>query len=136
MLKTLLKNYLKKRLTPHPKHYYLYRWLVSLIEDKEQIDGVCCAISYWALSSVENGKLFQYIKDVFVLDNQVYIYTDGPGFLIGPHGRVVNSIKQEINYTYNDVDDEKTTNYEVNFIEMNNVSYTRILHYIHVRADY
>lgn len=136
MFTKLLKQYLKKRLTPHPKHYYFYRWLVSLIEDKEQIDGVCCAISHWALDSVENGKLFQYIKDVFVLDNCVYIYTDRPGLLIGLHGRVVDSIKQEINYTCNNIDEEKVINYGVNFIEMDKVAYTRILHYVRIQSDY
>ena len=121
--KNAVIKFLKKKLSAQqPKHYYFYRWLVDLIEDKQHLNDVCVGISKWVLKSPSNAKFFIYIKDVFVLDNIVYIYTDQPGMLIGKAGCVYDEIKQEINHL--------NTNYTIFFIEMNNVSYTKILSYI------
>lgn len=129
MFTKLIKYYLKKNLTVHPKHYYFLRWLVNIVEDEKKIDKICCAISRWTLKNVNNGRLFGYIKDVFVIDDIIYIYTDRPGLLIGKAGKTVYELEEEINCN-------SKIKYKIHFIEMYNVSYTSILTYITIANDY
>ena len=128
LFKKVVTAYLKKKLTGRPQHYYFYRWLADLVEDKDRLDDACYGISKWALINPVNGKIFRYIRDVFVLDNIVYIYTERPGLLIGKKGCTCNEIIQEIN-------NNSEINYTISVIEMWHVSLTSILTYIVIDSE-
>ena len=118
-MKKLIKKYLKKHLTAHPKHYHFLRWLSEFVMDKESLKDVCYSIAGWVYTS--NSKLYMYLNDILVIDNIVYIYTMRPGLWIGKGGKTIDECKHYINHNR---DDEKIHDYSIRLIEIQNTPYS------------
>lgn len=119
--KKQIEKYLKKHLTGHPKHYHFLRWLASLVKDKEKLITVYGAISgYFYYKQNDYTRLYiinvMQFTDIFVVDNNVYIYTQRPGMWIGKGGCTINEIEDRMNLNVNG---QKQYNYKIELIEDN-----------------
>ena len=115
-MKKLIKKYLKKNLTGHPKkNYYFLRWLASLVETKYHTEYVSKMVAVFQHYD-ENHRKFPF-ADSFVIDNTIYVYTLRPGLWIGKHGDTIEEIKKMINNTDN-VGGYPSYNFEISFIEV------------------
>lgn len=115
-MKELIKKYLKKNLTGHPKkNYYFLRWLASLVETKYNTEYVSEMVALFQHYD-ENRRKFPF-TDLFVIDNTIYVYTLRPGLWIGKHGDTIEEIKKMINNIDN-VGGYPSHNFEISFIEV------------------
>ncbi len=130
-IKKLIKRYLKKHLTAHPKHYYFLRWLADLVKDNKQTDWVCAGIAHWIYETNEHSLLEKF-NDLFVIDNNVYIYTHRPGLWIGKGGKTIDSLMYSLNHNIHNV---KTHDYQIKLIEMCNHPYSEVIGYAHFYAN-
>ena len=130
-IKKLIKRYLKKNLTAHPKHYYFLRWLADLVKDNKQTDNVCAGIARWIYDTNEN-YLLDKLNDLFVIDNNVYIYTYRPGLWIGKGGKTIDSLIHSLNYNIYNV---KTHDYKIQLIEIHKQPYSEVIGYAHFYAN-
>lgn len=134
-IKKQIRKYLKKHLDhSHPKHYYFLRWLADMVKDHKQLEDVCAGVAHWVYYSEECRGInqLQYLNDLIVIDNEVYIVTFRPGLWIGKMGKTVDSLKYSLNHN---IDDEQIHDYRINFIELLNQPYARVMGYIHYYSD-
>lgn len=118
--KQQIEKYLIKHLTSHPKHYHFLRWLVSLIEDRNKLIDVYGSLSgyFYHKQKDINYNIFNYMQfiDIFVVDNNVYIYTQKPGMWIGKAGHTIDEIEDRMNLNVNG---QKIHDYKIRLIEDN-----------------
>ena len=119
LFKKLIEKYLKKHLTAHPKHYYFLRWLSSLVEDKNKLVDVYGSIAgyfYHKQNDLTYTNVMEYMHftDIFVVDNNVYIYTQRPGMWIGKSGQTIDSVQDRMNLNVNG---QKVHDYKIYLIE-------------------
>ena len=117
--KKQIEKYLKKHLTGHPKHYHFLRWLSSIVEDNNKLIDV-----YASLAGYFYHKQDDYIHldimnimqftDIFVVDNNVYIYTQRPGMWIGKAGCTIDEVQDRMNLNVNG---QKVHDYKIQIIE-------------------
>ena len=117
-MKKIIKAYLKRKLDKSKSfvnRYRLYlflRLLAEFCKDKEASEDVIYLISRYI--SNEYPRLSRMLPDIFVIDDQVYIFTEFPGFWTGKGGSTINAIKDAININSDGV---KYRDYEVKIIE-------------------
>jgi len=117
-MKRIIKVYLKRKLDrsrSFVNKYRLYlflRLLAEFCKDKEDSEDVIYLISRYI--SNEYPRLSRMFTDIFVIDDQVYIFTEYPGFWTGKGGSTLNAIKDAININGDGV---KYRDYEVTPIE-------------------
>lgn len=109
-MKRMIKRYLMKRLTGHPKNYHLLRWMAEWVKEEAETEYVLREISYF----LQNERIDIPYEDIFVVGNNVYIVTQRPGLWIGKGGNTVNSLIKKINC---DIQGNVHSDYHVNFIE-------------------
>ena len=131
LIKNQIKKYLKKHLGTHPKHYYFLRWLADIVKDSNQLNDVCAGVARWMYDTNESN-LLGHLNDLFVVDDNVYIYTFRPGLWIGKHGSICESLEHSLNHNVND---EKIHNYKIRFIEIHKKPYSEIMGYAHFYAN-
>jgi len=117
--KKKIEKYLKKHLTGHPKHYHFLRWLASLVEDNNTLTDVYASIAgyfYHKQSEYGNWNIFDAMcfTDIFVVDNNVYVYTQRPGMWIGKAGRTIDEVEDRMNLNVNG---KKVHDYKIKMIE-------------------
>ena len=109
-MKKLVKKFLKKRLTAHPKNYYFLRWLVSIVENSNVNREVLRCVVYYT----QENKINLPFLDIFVIDKDVYIVTERPGLWIGKAGSIIDGIRKCLNYN---LKGEKIRSFDMNLIE-------------------
>ena len=127
--RTQLKKLLKEELDTvrrHMEDYHLLRYIVSVVEDKEKTEDVLHSIAYW-MSETKHDKL--PFNDIFVVDDEVYIYTCRPGLWIGKAGCTIDSCQHSINHK---VDGTKYRDLHLNLIEVRKDATAEIYGYMHV----
>lgn len=111
-MKKLFINFIENRIVnPRKYNYLFYRWLLGLIIDKDEMENVFFKITYYL-----NNKHEPYdFMDIFILNNNVYIYTRRPGYWIGKSGKEIGDLENCINYNYNG--ETKLHDYHIKIIE-------------------
>lgn len=136
-----MKQFLKKRIrsylinhlgSSHPKNYYFLRWLSDIVEDKDSANDICATLGSWIVNTDIGSSLINYLNDLFVVGNGVYIVTYRPGLWIGKGGRTVDSLEHCLNY---DIEDKKINDYEVRFIEIHKKNYSSVMGYINFYSN-
>ena len=95
-MKKLIKKYLKRKLqVSHPKKYHFLRWLAECVKDVKKTDDALSGIAYYMM---ENKSDYLQFNDIFVIDDNVYVYTRRPGLWIGKGGQTLDAIEHRINY--------------------------------------
>ena len=95
-------------------HYSRYNYYELRAEAEKYISRphthyVCRMIGYYS-----NNKNFRAdFNDIFVIDNDIYIYTIRPGLWIGLHGQTIDDILEYLN---TDGDGNKKYDYHIHFI--------------------
>lgn len=90
------KNYVIKRLNDKKEEhdFYFLRWLAEINKNEKDTNYVCRSIAKYFY---EKGEILPFL-DVFVVDNNVYIYTKCPGKWIGEKGKDIDELKYFVNY--------------------------------------
>lgn len=110
----------------HMEDYHLYRCLASLFEDKETTKDVRFSIASWMVHSRHEDLPF---NDIFVIDDEVYIYTTRPGLWIGQRGRTIDDCLYHINHK---VDGTEYRNFHIHLIESKNDAISDVYGYMKV----
>lgn len=111
-MKKLFINFIENRIVnPRKYNYLFYRWLVGLIIDKDETENVFFKIAHYL-----NNKHEPYdFTDIFILNNNVYIYTRRPGYWIGKGGKEIDDLENCINYKCDG--ETKLHDYHIRIIE-------------------
>ena len=113
-MKKLFINFIENRIVnPRKYNYLFYRWLLGLIIDKDETENVFFKIAYYLNNKRE--FLSYDFTDIFILNNNVYIYTTRPGLWIGKGGKEIDDLENCINYNYNG--ETKLHDYHIRIIE-------------------
>ena len=80
---------------------------------KKQYRDVCRLISAWFVETEKSLNTYQ-LTDILILENDVYIYTRGPGIWIGKSGSTLKSLEDRMNHN---LDGDKIHDYSINIIE-------------------
>lgn len=114
-MKKLFINFIENRIVnPRKYNYLFYRWLLGLIIDKDETRNVFFQIAYYLNNKHEFLSYYDF-TDIFVLNNNVYIYTRKPGLWIGKGGKGIDDLENCINYTYDG--ETKLYDYHIRIIE-------------------
>jgi hypothetical protein len=95
----------------HPKKYHFLRWLAECVKDVKKTDDALSGIAYYMM---ENKSDYLQFNDIFVIDDNVYVYTRRPGLWIGKGGRTIDAIEHRINYN---LDGKKFYDFKLQLIE-------------------
>lgn len=113
-MKKLFSNFIENRIVnPRKYNYLFYRWLLGLIIDKDETENVFFKIAHY-LNNKHNFLSYDF-TDIFILNNNVYIYTRRPGYWIGKGGKEIYDLENCINYNYNG--ETKLHDYHIRIIE-------------------
>ncbi len=103
-----LQKYLGNKLVKyHPKTYLFVRWIISLIEDKDDANEVVIYIALWMNNT---GRANNPFTDIFLVGDIIYIVTDRPGLWIGEYGKDIDDLTAYIR-------DRVKPEYAINLIE-------------------
>ena len=130
--RTQLKKLLKEELDTvhrHMEDYHLLRYIASVVDDKEKTKDVLCSIADWMF---ENDYVKLPFNDIFVIDDEVYIYTLRPGLWIGKAGKTIDNCIYRINHK---VDGTKYRDLHINLIEARKNATAEIYNYMHVLKE-
>ena len=131
-MRKLIKKYLHKKLhgVNHPKHYAFLRWLAEIVKDEITTNDVCHDLAYWLDF---NPDFKGMLNDLFLIDNQIYIYTITPSLWIGKAGSTLEDVSNFLNH---DDSGAKISNYEINLIEIDNTTpFSQVYHYLaHIKS--
>lgn len=114
----------------HMEDYHLYRCLVSLLENKETTKDVRFSIASWMVHSRHEDLPF---NDIFVIDDEVYIYTTRPGLWIGQRGRTIDDCLYHINHKVDGIEYRKL---HINLIESKNDAISDVYGYMKACNSY
>lgn len=94
-LKDDVKKVLNYNIHSHMEDYHLYRYIAFWLESKERNKDIRHSIASWMVQSRHEDLPF---NDIFVIDDEVYIYTYRPGLWIGKGGCTINDCLYHINH--------------------------------------
>ena len=110
------------KLKDRPNFYFL-RWMADIHKDKKVTDYVCQMIAKY-ITSKEHKLPF---LDVFVVDDNVFIYTPYPGKWIGKKGTDVDELQNTLNHN---AKGEETHQFKVRIIEPTKTNYNAVMGHI------
>ena len=129
-LKEEVKEEVKKELDcnirNHMEDYPLYRFLASWLETRERNRDIRQSIASWMVLSRYEDLPF---NDIFVIDDEVYIYTHRPGLWIGRGGRTIDDCLYHINHK---IDGTEYRQLKIHLIEAKNDALTDVYGYMTV----
>lgn len=132
-MKKILYNFLKKRIkNPRKYNYYFYRWIIDSVINKEEVNDVIRSISYWMTKDDYKSRLSTYLTDIFVMNNDIYLYTRRPGLWIGKCGSNIDDLVHSVNFNIND---ERIHNYKIEIIEDTNSNTTNLVKWVTYRYN-
>lgn len=130
MLQRFIKRYLKKKLNcSSPEDYHFLRWLAEHTKDEKATKNVLSDI---ALFMFKNNTDIPF-TDIFVVDENIYVYTVRPGLWIGKAGHIMDEILHYINY---DSSDNNVSNYKIQLLENTKGAEAEIITSIRVLNDF
>jgi hypothetical protein len=131
-MKKLIRKYLRKKLygINIPKHYVFLRWLADIVKDEIITNEICHQLAYWLDYHPDFKGM---LNDLFIIDNQVYIYTITPSIWIGKAGSVLENITHFLNY---EDDGQKVADFQVNLIQVADTApFSQVYHYLaHIKS--
>lgn len=119
------KNYVIKSLNDKKEEhdFYFLRWLAEINKNEKDTNYVCMSIAKYFY---EKGEILPFL-DVFVVDNNVYIYTKYPGKWIGEKGKDIDELKHFVNYNTNG---EMIHNFTFSIINSDKSNFNSILKFL------
>lgn len=127
------KEEIKKGLSDirnHMEDYHFYRYMAYVIESKEKNKDIRHSIASWMCHSRHEDLPF---SDIFVLDDEIYIYTYRPGLWIGRGGKTIDDCLYHINHK---VDGTKYRDFKINLIESKNDALSEVYSYMSICQEY
>ena len=125
-LKDEVKKALSYTIHSHMEDYHLYRYLASWLESDIRNKDIRYSIASWMVHSKHENLPF---NDIFVLDNEVYIYTYRPGLWIGKAGKTIDDCTYHINHK---VDGTEYRKLNIHLIEAKDDALTDVCGYMSV----
>lgn len=114
----------------HMEDYPLYRFLAYFNEDEKRTEDIRDSIASWMVESKHDNLPF---SDIFVVDDEVYIYTYRPGLWIGRAGCVIDDCTYRINHK---IDGVRYRNLHLNLIESRNDAISEVYAYMKACRSY
>jgi len=136
MLSGVADNYIEyiknglSNIRNHMEDYHLYRHMASIIENEEKNKDIRYSIASWMCQSHHENLPF---NDIFVVDDEIYIYTYRPGLWIGKGGKTIDDCIYHINHK---VDGTKYRNFKINLIESKNDAVSDVYGYMRTCQKY
>ena len=97
-MKRIIKYIVRKEKNKHQtrmfKSYARWRFLVSLVEDKNKLKDVIRVMAGWFAEVDKSGLALIWVVDFFVFDDAIYIVTSRPGLIIGKGGKDIDSLME------------------------------------------
>jgi ribosomal protein S3 len=97
-MKRIIKYIVRKEKDKHQtrmfKNYTRWRFLVSLVEDKDKLRDVIKMMASWFAEVDKSGLALIWVVDFFVFDDALYIVTSRPGLIIGKGGKDIDSLME------------------------------------------
>jgi uncharacterized protein YciU (UPF0263 family) len=127
------KEEIKKGLSDirnHMEDYHFYRYIASFVESREKNKDIRHSIASWMCDSRHEDLPF---SDIFVLDDEIYIYTYRPGLWIGRGGKTIDDCLYHINHK---VDGTKYRKLNIHLIEAKDDAMTDVYGYMRVCKPY
>lgn len=127
------KEEIKKGLSDirnHMEDYHFYRYIASFVESREKNKDIRHSIASWMCDSRHEDLPF---SDIFVLDDEIYIYTYRPGLWIGRGGKTIDDCLYHINHK---VDGTKYRKLNIHLIEAKDDAITDVYGYMRVCKPY
>lgn len=121
-----VKNALNNNIRSHMEDYPLYRYLASWLETRERNRDIRQSIASWMVESRHEDLPF---TDIFVIDDEVYIYTYRPGLWIGRGGRTIDDCLYHINHK---IDGTEYRKLNIHLIEAKDDAITDVYGYMTV----
>ena len=121
MMKKLIVKFIDKRIvSPEKYNYFFYRWLISILSNKQVNKNLLSGLIGYFEKSTGNFPF----TDIFVLGKKVYIYTIKPGVWIGKRGYRINDLKRYLNsYLEFDkieiIEDKQSLSSKIDFYQRN-----------------
>lgn len=115
-MKRIIINFLNKKfqdrkfLKIHQGHFLFYRWLAYLVIDRQNTSDVLYSIARYMC----DHKLNLPFNDIFVVGDNVYIYTSRPGIWIGKMGSNHDAVVYAMNH---DIEGKEIHNFTMDYIE-------------------
>ena len=129
-IKDEVKNTLNYNIRSHMEDYPLYRYLASWLETMERNRDIRQSIASWMVLSKHEDLPF---TDIFVIDDEVYIYTYRPGLWIGKGGKTIDDCTYHINHK---VDGTEYRKLNIHLIEAKDDALTDVYGYMRVCQPY
>ena len=114
----------------HMEDYHLYRYIASFVESRERNEDIRHSIASWMVHSKHENLPF---NDIFVIDDEVYIYTYRPGLWIGKGGKTIDDCTYHINHK---VDGTEYRKLNIHLIEIRNDAVSDVYRYMRVCQPY
>jgi len=129
-LKDEVKNALIYYIPNHMEDYHLYRHLATWIENSERSKDIRHSIASWMVHSRHEDLPF---NDIFVIDDEVYIYTYRPGLWIGKGGCTIDDCLYHINHK---IDGTEYRKLNIHLIEAKDDAMSDVYGYMRVCQPY
>ena len=117
-------NYIIKRFNNKKEkpNFYFLRWLSEVNKDQKVTNYVCHMIANYMSSK---NSILPFL-DIFVVDDNVFVYTQCPGKWIGEKGCVTDELKRMLNYNSNG---ELVHDFKLRIIEPDNTNYNCVMNF-------
>ena len=126
-MKKLIRKYLINKFENRKlKRFYFLRWLVDIITNKSDLYFLLDCIALWM---VKQKSIHLRFTDIFLVGNNLYVYTPNPGDWIGKGGKTIDDFETFINDTLGE-------KYRVNIIEDRDSLYKKLNDMIYFWQDY
>ena len=104
--------------------FSIWWWIAKNIQSQDKFRTVCLKMARYFERNEEkqdlNSLISMGISDIVVVGNTIFIYLQRPGFIIGKHGVVIDSLIKRINYVeYGEKKGEKEFDYNISLVEDN-----------------
>jgi hypothetical protein len=116
----IIKHFNNKKETVN---FYFLRWLAEINKNEKDTNYVCNVIAKY----MHGKKIVLPFLDIFVVDNNVYIYTQYPGKWIGEKGKDVDELQRMINYNK---DGELVHDFKLHIIKPNKTNFNTIMNFL------
>ena len=116
----IIKHFNNKKETVN---FYFLRWLAEINKNEKDTNYICNVIAKY----MHGKKIVLPFLDIFVVDNNVYIYTQYPGKWIGEKGKDVDELQRMIN---NNKDGELVHDFKLNIIKPTKTNFNTIMNFL------
>lgn len=119
------KNYIIKHFNnkKEKRDFYFLRWLSEINKNEKDTNYVCNKIAKF----IHNKNTNLPFLDIFVVDDNVFIYTPRPGKWLGEKACMIDELQHMLNYN---TDGVQVHDFQLRIIEPENTNYNTVMNFL------